>query len=136
MNMKRLKSCMFMGLLLAGAMTVNAQDADEKDYKALPYMFVGVQGGVQNTFNTEFNNLKTFTPTMSLSFGRMFSPVVGARLHFNGVWDKSGVNYPLLSDDGHYKYNYVTGSLDALVNLCTLFGKKDWYPVKIGRAHV
>ena len=131
MNMKRLKSCMFMGLLLAGAMTVNAQDADEKDYKALPYMFVGVQGGVQNTFNTEFNNLKTFTPTMSLSFGRMFSPVVGARLHFNGVWDKSGVNYPLLSDDGHYKYNYVTGSLDALVNLCTLFGKKDWYPVNL-----
>ena len=91
---------------------------------------LGLQGGVQNTFNNEFNNWKTFTPTASISFGRWFTPVVGARLHLNGAWSKSGVNY-LLADDGHYNYNYVTPTADVLVNLCTLFGKKDWYPVNL-----
>ena len=130
MKMKRLKICMSMCLLLAGFVTVNAQSADEKDYKTLPHMFVGIQGGVQNTFNSEFNNLKTFTPTMSLSVGRFFTPVIGARLHFNGAWSKSGVNYRL-ADDARYNYNYITGGADVLVNLCTAFGKKDWYPVNL-----
>ena len=127
-----MKKYLFLVLMFLTAVPVLAQDEyEENGHRLPPYNFIGLQGGVQNTFNKEFNNWKTFTPTMSISFGRMFNPVVGARLHFNGAWDKSGVNYPLLSDDGHYKYNYVTGSADVLVNLCTLFGKKNWYPVNL-----
>ena len=106
------------------------EELEENGHKLAPYYFIGLQGGVQNTFNKEFNNWKTFTPTASISFGRFFNPKVGARIHFNGIWDKSGVNY-LVGDDGHYRYNYVTGNIDALMNLCTIFGKKKWYPVNV-----
>lgn len=121
---------LLIALTFVCAMTISAQEAEETEHAMAPYNFIGVQAGVQNTFNKEFNNWKTFTPTASLSFGRYFNPVLGVRLHVNGIWDKSGVNY-LLKEDGHYKYNYLTGNIDALVNLCTLFGKKDWYPVNV-----
>ncbi len=119
-----------MALLFISAAPVLAQEKEETGHPTAPYTFVGLQGGVQNTFNKEFNNWKTFTPTASISLGRWFSPVVGGRLHLNGAWSKSGVNY-LIGDDGHYNYNYVTPTADLLVNLCTLFGKKDWYPVNL-----
>ena len=130
--MSSVKKIFWMLLLLTGTMAASAQDEyEENGHKLPPYNFIGIQGGVQNTFNNEFNNRKTFTPTASISFGRYFNPVVGARLHVNGAWDKSGVNYPLRTKDGHYKYNYITPSADVLVNLCTLFGKKEWYPVNV-----
>ena len=108
-------------IMLSVSVATNAQ-TNEKDYEPYPHMFVGVQGGVQNTFNKEFNNWKTFTPTASLSFGSWFIPQVGARLHFNGLWNKSGVDYLDDTEDGHYKYNYLTS---------TIFGKKDYYPVNL-----
>lgn len=130
-----MKKQLFLLLLfpLAVSLTASAQDEKEsvKDYQVAPYQFVTIQGGVQNTFNNEFNNWKTFTPTASISYGAFFTPVVGARLHFNGAWNKSGVDYINGDPDGHYRYNYLTGSADVLVNLCTLFGKKDWYPVNL-----
>ena len=126
--MKKLTKFVALALVMLSASALaNAQE--EKDYYPYPYNFVGVQGGVQNTFNKEFNNWKTFTPTASLSVGRWFLPQVGARLHFNGIWDKAGVDYFNDAPDGHYNYNYLTGSADVLLNLCTLFGKKDYYPV-------
>ena len=117
-------------IMLSVSVATNVQ-TNEKDYEPYPHMFVGVQGGVQNTFNKEFNNWKTFTPTASLSFGSWFIPQVGARLHFNGLWNKSGVDYLDDTEDGHYKYNYLTSSADLLLNLCTIFGKKDYYPVNL-----
>ncbi|MBP5514873.1 MAG: OmpA family protein [Bacteroidaceae bacterium] len=125
-----MKKFLLMALLFISAVPVLAQEREETGHPTAPYNFIGLQGGVQNTFNNEFNNWKTFTPTASFSIGRWFTPVIGARLHLNGAWSKSGVNY-LLADDGHYNYNYVTPTADVLVNLCTLFGKKDWYPVNL-----
>lgn len=126
-----MKKLLFMALLFICATPVLAQEKEETGHPTAPYNFIGLQGGVQNTFNSEFNNWKTFTPTASFSIGRWFTPVVGARLHLNGAWAKSGINYPLGTEDGHYNYNYVTPTADVLVNLCTLFGKKDWYPVNL-----
>ena len=125
-----MKKFLLMALLFISAVPVLAQEREETGHPTAPYTFIGLQGGVQNTFNNEFNNWKTFTPTASFSIGRWFTPVVGARLHLNGAWSKSGVNY-LLANDGHYNYNYLTPTADVLVNLCTLFGKKDWYPVNL-----
>ena len=107
-----------------------AEDA-EKDYYPYPHMFVGVQGGVQNTFNKNYNNWKTFTPTASLSFGGYFNKFFGARLHFNGIWDKGCASTVLTNETKYFNYNYLTTSADALINLCTLFGKKDTYPVNV-----
>ena len=123
---------LFVASLIALGLTSPAMAQDkENDDEHFPYSFIGIQGGVQNTFNKEFNNCKTFTPTASISFGHYFTPVVGARLHFNGIWNKSGVDYCTDIADTHYRYNYVTGSGDVLVNLCTLFGKKSYYPVNL-----
>ena len=127
----KMKKLLVLALLFITTVPVLAQDLEENGHALPPYNFIGLQGGVQNTFNNEFNNWKTFTPTASISFGRWFTPVVGARLHLNGAWDKSGVNYLLGDKDGHYNYNYVTPTADVLVNLCTLFGKKEWYPVNL-----
>ena len=117
-------------IMLSVSAVANAQ-SNEKEYEPYPHLFVGLQGGVQDTFNKEFNNWKTFTPTASLSFGSWFIPQVGARLNFNGIWNKSGVDYLDNSEDSYYKYNYLTSSADLLLNLCTIFGKKDYYPVNL-----
>lgn len=125
-----MKKILFTLLVMVLAVSAPAM-AQDKDYEPYPYMFVGLQGGVQNTFNTEFNNWKTFTPTASVSFGGFFNPVVGARLHVNGIWNKAGVDHLSRGKDTHYNYNYLTPSADVLVNLCTLFGKKEVYPVNL-----
>ena len=117
-------------LLIAGTLSANAQGVTDngKDYKPFPHMFVGLQGGAQTTF-TNYDNLKLITPTASVSFGAWFTPVVGARLHVNGIWNKGGFHDS--TQDFKYDYKYVTTDLDLLLNLCTLFGKKDYYPVNV-----
>ena len=121
----------FAAAVLAFGISANgfAQNTeDDKDYKPAPYMFFGLQGGAQTTF-TNYNNLKLITPTYSFSFGAFFTPVVGARLHFNGFQNKGG--FLDGSFDQKYDYKYVTSDLDLMLNLCTLFGKKDYYPLNV-----
>lgn len=115
--------CMFAAMVLA----VSAQETadDGKDYKPFPHMFVGVQGGGQTTL-TNYNNFKIATPTASVYFGSWFTSVVGARLHVNGIWNKGGYDK---GPDFKYDYKYVTTNVDLLLNMCTLFGKKSYYPV-------
>lgn len=117
-------------LMLGFSATAYAQDAEDDglDYKPYPYMFIGVQGGGQTTF-TNYDNLKLITPTASLSFGGFFTPVVGARLHFNGMWNKGGFLNETI--DQKYDYKYLTSDLDLMINLVTLFGKKNYYPVNL-----
>lgn len=117
-------------LMLQGVCaTVLAQSAADKiDYKPTPYMFVGLQGGVQTTF-AEISPFKLITPTGSLSFGAFFTPSIGARLHVNGIWNKSG--FEVDDDDYKYDYKYVTTNIDLLLNLCTLFGREDYYPLNV-----
>lgn len=106
---------------------VMAQQVNEGlDYKRFPHMFVGIQGGGQTTL-TNYNNMKLITPTASVYFGGWFTPVVGARLHANGIWNKGG----LKSQDVTYNYKYATTDLDLMLNLVTMFGKKDYYPVNL-----
>ncbi|MCR5434328.1 MAG: outer membrane beta-barrel protein [Bacteroidaceae bacterium] len=116
-------------LMLGFTATANAQDADDGlDYKPYPYVFVGVQGGAQTTF-TNYDQLKLITPTTSLSIGSFFTPVVGARLHFNGMWNKGGFKNATI--DQKYDYKYLTSDLDLMLNLVTLFGRKNYYPLNV-----
>lgn len=176
---------------VAPAMAQDKTD-DGRDYKVFPHMFVGIQGGAQTTF-TNFDQSKLITPTGSLSFGAWFTPVVGARLHVNGYWNKGGLKTrdkvipgvttttkereyvdlnqsngqflpgqlpgnPVVEqlfedEEGRlyrivektqttadqtiegtnktYEYKYITTNLDLMLNLCTLFGRKDYYPVNV-----
>jgi len=131
--MKQLK-LFFAVALIAVSMSANAQETtDGKDYKPFPHMFIGVQGGGQTTF-TNYDQLKLITPTASVYFGGWFTPVVGARLHVNGIWNKGGFegfDADKNALDFKYDYKYVTTDVDLLLNLCTLFGKKDYYPVNV-----
>ena len=112
-------------MALATLMHLSAQRASQSDYAAAPYFFWGIQGGVQTTF-TNYDQMKLLTPTASVSFGAFFTPVVGARIQANGLWNKGG-----LKPDFTYEYKYVTTDVDLLVNLVTLFGRKDYYPVNL-----
>ena len=127
--MNKMKSLFAAALLTLGVCApANAEGTKEEslDYKPYPYMFVGVQGGIQTTF-TDYNNAKLITPTTSLSFGAFFTPVVGARIHASGLWNKGG--YEGHGEDFKYDYKYVTTDLDLMLNLVTLFGRKNYYPV-------
>ena len=88
--MIKFRSLLVAATLLSASTTAFAQAEDRLDYKPFPHVFVGVQGGAQTTF-TNYDNLKLITPTASLSVGSFFTPVVGARLHFNGIWNKGGL---------------------------------------------
>lgn len=111
-------------------MFVAAASAQTEKEKSLryPQLFFGLQGGGQTTF-TDYNNWKLITPTASFSFGSFFTPVIGARLNFNCIWNKGG--YYDETEDFKYKYKYLTSDVDLLVNLVTLFGRKNYYPVNV-----
>lgn len=120
-------------LLICSTSGAMAQDAyDKKDYKPTPYVFIGLQGGIQNTI-TNVNNWKLTSPTASVSVGAFFTPVVGARLHVNGAWNKGGfyVGENENRTMAKYNYNYITTNLDLMLNLVTMFGKKNYYPVNL-----
>lgn len=89
-----------------------AQDSDKETLKS--YNFIEAQGGGQITL-TDAKMDKLITPVGALSFGRYFTPAVGARLHVSGWESKSGYN-----DLGFYKWNYITTNADLLVNLTNL----------------
>ena len=109
--------------LMATGVWAQAEDEETISY---PQLFFGAQAGTQVTF-TNYNNWELFTPTAGFSFGSFFTPVVGARLHFNGAWNKGG--YLDNEEDFRYKYKYFTSDIDMMVNLVTLIGKKNYYPV-------
>lgn len=121
-HMKILCTIAFMTLGLAA----NAQ-SDEQAV-TYPQLFFGAQAGTQVTF-TNYNNWELFTPSASFSFGSFFTPVIGARLHVNGAWNKGG--YLDDEEDFRYKYKFITTNLDMMVNLVTLIGKKSYYPVNV-----
>lgn len=114
--------------LCVSAMAENISD-DGLDFQPAPYMFVGVQGGMQTTFSKNYCDAKLITPTASVSFGAFFTPVVGARLHVNGMWNKGGYDENGL--DFKYKYKYITTDIDLMINLVNLIGKKSYSPLNV-----
>jgi len=125
--MTRFKYLFATVLIALVAATASAQTVKEKTL-TYPQLFFGLQGGGQTTL-TDYNNWKLITPTASFNFGAFFTPVIGARLNFNGIWNKGG--YWDETEDFKYKYKYLTSDIDLLVNLVTLFGRKNYYPVNV-----
>ena len=121
------KFCLLAVACCLMATRVSAQTDEEKTL-TYPQLFVGLQGGVQTTL-TDYNNWKLFTPTASFSAGAFFTPVIGARLHLNGWWNKGG--YYDNTEDFKFKYRYLSTNIDLMVNMMTLLGKKDYYPLNV-----
>lgn len=127
--MNRIKYFFMVALMMAASVwSANAQRVASGAKGGYPHAFVGIQGGGQTTF-TDYNQSKLITPTASVYLGGWFTSVAGARLHVNGLWNKGGFDGNAVNFK--YDYKYVTTNLDLLLNLCTLFGNKNWYPVNV-----
>ncbi len=128
---KELKHIITTFLLLVFCLSVRAENSAEESprHQGYPYMFVGIQGGLQTTFTKGYSSSQLITPTASVSFGAFFTPKMGARLHFNGLWnqggyDENGLNFK-------YNYKYTTINLDIMVNLVNLILRRKYSVVNI-----
>lgn len=135
--MRNFKAILFAGAAAFCSIQASAQDlacteAQELGYKPYPYNFIQVQGGVGSTF-TDVSCWKLLTPTYSIGVGRMFSPIVGTRLHVNG-WKSKGGFDDVLDCPGKilkYKYNYINTNADILVNVLNIFSSKVNNPLSL-----
>ena len=123
--MNRIPMCLTSMLAVVLLLVVSSARAQE-DFK--PYVFFGLQGGVQTTF-TDYDNWKLITPTTSFSVGVHFTPVLGARIHVNGFWNKGGVSRDGI--DARYNYKYATSNMDLMINMVNLFTKRSYSPVNL-----
>ena len=114
-------AAMLTAMLLMAAFYAHAQ---EKNFVPYPYAFIGIQGGGQTTF-TDYNAWKLTTPTASFFVGVHFTPAIAARLHINGIWNKSGIKQDDI--DATYKYTYTTGDIDLMINMVNLLDKSKNY---------
>ena len=122
----RLKA-LLAAALLTTVSTVQAEEAPE-NYVSYPHAFISAQGGGQLTFSN-YNNWQYITPTASLGVGVHFTPVFGARVHVNGLWNKAGIRIDGV--DTKYSWKYATSNLDAMINLVNLFKKNNYNPVNV-----
>lgn len=110
--MKRILTIIASLALVASLSVANAQ---KKDFD--PYWFMQIQGGAAHTVGeTSFGDL--ISPSAAVSLGYQFSPVFGARLNVNGWQGKGALTGPTTV----YKYNYVEGGLDLMVDIASIFG--------------
>lgn len=131
--MKRIQTrlvALFAAALLTIGFSAQAQETPQ-NYVGYPQVFFGLQGGTQVTATHYYNMWKIFTPTASASVGVHFTPVIGARLHVNGIWNKTGIRFENKGVDATFKYKYVTTDLDLMVNMVNLFTRKDFHPVNL-----
>jgi len=122
--MKKMILMAAFALLTSGA--AMAQDCCESGGMLKSYSFVEAQGGLQWT-TTDAKIDKLLMPVGALSFGHYFTPVIGARLHAEGIQAKGRFE----SLDKDYKWNYITADADLLVNLSNLFSKNYNRPLNI-----
>ena len=111
--MKRITSIVALLLIV---FSMNAQNRDSFN----PYWYLQLQGGAAYTMGeTSFLNL--VSPAAALNIGWQFSPLVGARINFNG-WEGKGA-IPA-QDPVLWNWNYAQGGLDFLLNLANIDGYK------------
>lgn len=148
--MCNLKAIIFASATMLCSMTAVAQEessieggylaeAQELGYLPYSYNFIQVQGGFGSTF-TDVSCWKLLAPTYSFAVGRMFSPIIGARIHVNGWKGKGGFDdylYMGREQEMHsssvlkYKYSYINTDLDLMVNIFNIFSKKVHRPFDI-----
>lgn len=122
--MKKTLCVAALSLLMSGV--VMAQDGNKKQGKIMSWNFVEAQAGLDWTI-TNAKIDKLLMPMGALSFGRYFTPVVGARLHVSGLQAKSGFT----DLDQFYKWNFLTTDADLLINLSNLFSKNYERPLNL-----
>ena len=95
---------------------VGAKDKEKTEFNR--HWFMPVQAGHAYTLGeTGFGDL--LSPAAALSAGYRFSPVWGLRFGLGG-WQAKGA---WVSPEMHYKFNYLQGNVEAMLDLANLFGR-------------
>lgn len=120
-------------LALLSFVAVNAQE-----HLDAPYWFIGAKGGVSIPLEKNLDKLIYTAPSASVSIGRMLAPEIGVRLNVNRAFP-SDTQKEMITPEPTSCFDNYTIDLDAMFNLCTIFGKKDYYPFNVymlaGLAH-
>ncbi len=116
----KLKTLALAVAALLASTTVSAQC--QMDYKPYPYGFVGLQGGGQVTL-TNYNLTKLLTPIGGVQIGGQFSPIIGVRLHAQGISGRTAAGRGF-KPAGETDYKSITGDIDLMVNITNIFRKR------------
>lgn len=122
--MKKNLLVMAMLAMLGFSGTMNAQETKMVPTDTVthvefaPHWFLRAGGGVGYTVG-EAKIQDLYSPAAALNVGYQFAPAWGVRLSLGGWNARGAVITPTLEN---YKFNYVQGSVDALLNLSNLFG--------------
>lgn len=117
----RLKHCILPVVLLLCANTSFARqhdDAVRRDDGSTtfrPHWFGSVQGGASYTVG-EASFGRLVSPSVALAVGYKFNPLFGLRAEASGWQAKGGWVNPATA----YKYNYLQGAVDAMLDLSNL----------------
>lgn len=107
--------------IVVSLLAVTALSAQEKERSYDEFnghWFIGVQGGIGQTLGeTSFGTL--ISPAAAVSFGYQFTPVWGLRAGISG-WQAKGAAVDATTSV--YKFNYLQGSVDVMVDLCGIAG--------------
>lgn len=118
-----------LALTLGVVQTAMAQDSQKEETRKYPYAFVGLQGGAQFVANG-YKMTNVLTPMAAVNGGVWLSPALGVRAHVNGWEGKEGV-WNSTTDFGNYKFNYVAGTIDLMVNLTNAFSRTDKHAFEV-----
>ncbi len=115
----KLKRILYACLLAAGCLNASAQATTTTEDAFNAHWFLQAQGGVQyNVGEVKFSKL--MTPNVQLAAGYQITPIWGLRLAVNGWQSKAGSN--LTTGKYYWKWNYVSPTLDATINLSNWIG--------------
>lgn len=87
--------------------------------------FIGVAAGPQVYFGDGDKSIsfgKRISPDLEVYVGKWFTPWIGARFLYNGLYYK-GATLDANNTYSENKFNYFNLQVDAMLNLCNLFGK-------------
>ena len=114
--MKKILSIISVALMSV-AMTYGQDNNAGKDTGEFNgHWFIGVYGGIGQTVGeTSFGDL--ISPAAGFNFGYRFTPVWSLRAGIGG-WQGKGA---LLAPTREYKFNYLQGSVDVMVDICSIF---------------
>lgn len=90
---KKFKRIAIIVLLFGLCSSTRAENtAKESPHRqTAPYMFAGIQGGLQTTFSKGYSNARLITPSASFCFGAFFTPVMGAVCTLTGSGTREGM---------------------------------------------
>ena len=123
--MKKRILTLISAVLLLNTSSLFAQEQQELKIKEpgrtefVPHWYMQIQGGMAHTIG-EAKFDKLLSPAAALNFGYQFNPLFALRFGASGWQAKGGW---VANPTADYKFNYIQGNVDAVLNLSNLFCK-------------